>query len=318
MVANRKGSGIMPKLTGIFEVKLRTPIYVSFDFDVSRVSELDLEVHGNNILIRPLEPRPHIQDKAGDIVEPPVLERISIWITKNVPRVVVPTPKQWPAEERKRFEPIIIEAARRFVKAIAARTGNWELDYRQPVYSYTSRYILQDENLPAESLQNNAWLIPKESAEGLIIWHGDEFIGDLTEDIWKKMAADIQKPVGLNHYDEAIFDAMRFRRQLRYDTALLYAAFAAETILKEISIALLGRRGLTLEQIDVLLDHARMPSLIQLIRTFPEVALPKFGNHKLENLFEIRNAIAHKKKTSATASEASSAIRVARELKDIL
>jgi hypothetical protein len=61
-----------------------------------------------------------------------------------------------------------------------------------------------------------------------------------------------------------------------------------------------------------------MPSLIQLIETFPEVALPKFGKHKLEKLFKIRNDIAHKKKTSATTSEASSAIRVARELKNIL
>ncbi len=46
--------------------------------------------------------------------------------------------------------------------------------------------------------------------------------------------------------------------------------------------------------------------------------MPKFGKHKLEKLFEIRNAIAHKKKASATGSEASSAIRVALELKELL
>ncbi len=88
-------------------------------------------------------------------------------------------------------------------------------------------------------------MIPKESAEGLIVWRTGEFIGDLTEDIWKEVTLDIQEPVKLNHYDEAIFDAMRFRKQLRYDTAVLYTAFAAETILKEISIVLLGRRNLT-------------------------------------------------------------------------
>ena len=161
-------------------------------------------------------------------------------------------------------------------------------------------------------------MIPTESAKGLIIWHTDEFIGDLTEDIWKEVVADIQKPVDLNHYDEAIFDAMRFRRQLRYDTAVLYAAFAAETILKEISIALLGRGSLTTEQIAIFLNHAKTPSLIKLIETFPEVALPKFGKHKLEKLFKIRNDIAHKKKTSAAGSQASSAIRVALELKKLL
>ena len=56
----------------------------------------------------------------------------------------------------------------------------------------------------------------------------------------------------------------------------------------------------------------------KLIESFSEVALPRFGKHKLEKLFEIRNAIAHKRKTSATGSEASSAIRVALELAELL
>ena len=58
--------------------------------------------------------------------------------------------------------------------------------------------------------------------------------------------------------------------------------------------------------------------LVGKICLFSEVALPRFGKHKLEKLFEIRNAIAHKKKASATGSEASSAIRVALELKELL
>lgn len=308
----------MPKVTGNFEITLRTPICISFDFDINKVVDLHLEVDGNNVLIRPLEPRPHVKDEKGNLIKPPALERICIWITKDIPGLVDTTPKQLPSEERKRFEPIIIEATRRLVKAIAAKTGDWELDYRQPVDCYTSKYFLQGEKLPAEFLQESTRLIPKESAEGLIVWRTGESLGDLTEDIWKEVAADIQEPVKLNHYDEAIFAAMRFRRQLCYDTAVLYAAFAAETILKEISIVLLSRRNLTTEQIDIFLDHAKTPSLIKLIETFSEVALPKFGKQKLERLFETRNAIAHKKKASATGSEASSAIRVATELKKIL
>jgi len=308
----------MPKVTGEFEITLRTPICISFDFDINKVAALHLEVDGNNVLVRPLEPRPHFADEEGNLIEPPALERICIWITKDVPGLVGITPKQLPSEERKRFEPIIIEATRRFVKAIAAKTGNWELDYRQPVDCYTSKYFLKDEKLPVEFLQESTRLIPEESAEGLLVWRTGEFIGDLTEDIWKEAAADILEPVKLNHYDEAIFDAMRFRRQLRYDTAVLYSAFAAETILKEISVVLLSRRSLTTEQIDVFLDHAKTPSLVKLIETFSEVTLPKFGKYKLEKLFEIRNDIAHKKKASATGSEASSAIRVAHELKGLL
>ena len=134
----------MPKVTGEFEITLRTPICISFDFDVNKVADLHLEVDGNNVLVRPLEPRPHVADEEGDLIEPPALERICIWITKDVPGPVGTTPKHLPTEERKRFEPIIIEATGRFVKAIAAKTGNWELDYRQPVYCYTSKYFLQD------------------------------------------------------------------------------------------------------------------------------------------------------------------------------
>lgn len=306
----------MPRVTGKFEVTLRTPIHICFD--VNKVAPLHFEVDKNDILIQPLEPRPPITDEEGDLIEPPALERICICVAKNVQEPIGTTPKQLPKEERKRFEPVIIEATRRFVKAIAAKTADWGLDYRQPVACYVSEYFLQDEKLPAEFLEKSARLIPEESAEGLIIWRPDELIRDLTEDIWKEVAADIQEPVKLNHYDEAIFDAMRFRQQLRYDTAVLYAAFAGETILKEISIALLGRRGLTTEQIDIFLDHAKTPSLVKLIETFPEVALPKFGKHSLEKLFKIRNAIAHKKRTSATGGEANSAIWVALRLKECL
>jgi hypothetical protein len=177
---------------------------------------------------------------------------------------------------------------------------------------------LQGEKLSAEFLEESTRLIPEGCVEGRIVLRRDEAIGRLTEDIWKEVVADIQDPVELNYYDEAIFDAMRFRRQLHYATTVLYAAFAVETILKEISIVLLGRRSLTTEQIDIFLDHVKMPSLVKLIETFPEVALPKFGKHKLEKLFKTRNDIAHKKKTSATGSEASSAIRVALELKKLL
>jgi len=169
-------------------------------------------VEGNNILVRPLEPRPPVTDEGGDLIETPALERIRVWVMKDVRRLLSTTPKQLPSEEHKRFEPIIIEATSRIVRAIAPKTRNWELDYRQPVEWYTPKYFLQDEKPPAEFLQDSTRLIPEESAKGLIIWHTDEFIGDLTEDIWKEVGVDIREPVKLNHYDEAIFNAMRFRQ----------------------------------------------------------------------------------------------------------
>lgn len=159
----------MPKVTGEFEITLLTAICISFDFDVNKVAALRLEVDGNNVLVRPLEPRPHVEDEEGELIEPPALERISIWITKDVSGLVGTAPKQLPTEERKRFESIIIEATRRLVKAIAAKTGNWELDYRQPVDCYTPKYFLQDEKLPAEFLQEGTRLRPEESVEGQII-----------------------------------------------------------------------------------------------------------------------------------------------------
>ena len=182
----------MPKVTGEFEITLRTPIYVSFDFNVNEIADLLLEVDGNSISIRPLKLKPHFADEEGDLIEPPSLERIRLWITKEIPEIERIVPFQLPSKERKRFEPIIIEAAKRFVSVIATRTGNWELDYRQPVDCYTSKYFLQDEKIPAEFIQESTRLIPEESAEGLILWRTDEAIGDLTEDIWNEVSVNVQ------------------------------------------------------------------------------------------------------------------------------
>ena len=88
----------MPKVTGMFEIKLRTPIYISFDFDVNKVADLRLEVDGNNVLVRPLELRPpvEVKDEGGNPIdiEPPALDRICIWITKDIRGPVSTMPKQ--------------------------------------------------------------------------------------------------------------------------------------------------------------------------------------------------------------------------------
>ena len=73
----------MPNVTGEFEITLRTPICISFDFDVNKVADLHLDVDVNNVLVRPLEPRPHVADEEGDLIKPPALERICILIRKN-------------------------------------------------------------------------------------------------------------------------------------------------------------------------------------------------------------------------------------------
>ena len=69
----------MLKVTGEFEITLRTPIYVSFDFNVNKRADLHLEVDGNNISIRPLALKPHIADEEGDLIEPPSVVNQRKW-----------------------------------------------------------------------------------------------------------------------------------------------------------------------------------------------------------------------------------------------
>ena len=312
------------KVTGEFEVTFRTPIDVSFDFDETKVQSLQFVIDGSTIVIHPLKLSPPVIDDEYGPIESPAIEKIRIWITKDVPSLNGLSSKQLSTQERERFEPIIIEATRRFVTAVKARTRQCNLDHRHPVRCYTSKYSLKDERLTAEFLDEKVNIIPKEDVAGLIIWVASELEGELTEGIWEEVAVAVRQPVNLNHYDEAILDAKTFRTNLRYDTAILYAAFASETILKELgAIILKSKVGMGENQIDKLFRNMNIPSIIELIESLHGLELPRFGKHKLEKLFEFRNTIVHKKRVSGTgtrteATDANGAVIVAEELRELL
>ena len=224
-----------------------------------------------------------------------------------------------PHEEHKKFEPIIVEATRRFVTAVKREIKQWDIDHRHPVYAYTPKYLYQDQNLGTEfpTIGNN--LIPEEVAKGILSTAWSDLHGELTKDVWDELANEITTPAKFAHYDEALFDAKTFRAALRYDIGVLYAAFAAETILQEVSTNLLkAKAGLTEKQIDMVLKDLHTDSLIALAEGLLDSELPRLNGYKLKKLFELRNAIAHKKKTTATGDEATGAIRAVEKLKEMV
>jgi len=308
----------MVRVTGEFEVTLRTPIAVSFDFHESGLDALQFDIDKNQVLLRPLEPTPPFMHE-GEVIEYPTLVKLRIWITKDVQTLAGNPPDlRLPHKEHETFEPIIIEATRRFVTTVKARIRQWDLDHRHPVYCYSSKYSCRDHALAMEfPLAKGHARIPKDASQ--ITWSPSDFHDELTEDIWKQVAVEIKKPVQLAYYEEAIFDAKTFRRNLRYDTAVLYAAFAAEIILQELSTTLLKRKGgLDGKQVDIILKDKKTPSLIQLVEALHGCELPRFNGQKLEKLFKLRNDLAHRKKTNATSQQATGAIKVSEQLKKLL
>ncbi len=310
----------MFRVTGEFEITLRTPITVSFEFDASRLDAICFEVDKHQVKLRPLEPKPAFTHE-GEVIEGPSVEKLRIWITKDVGTLLGSPPNlRLSNQEHEKFEPIITEATRRFVTTVKRRTGQWHLDHRLPVYSYSPKYSYKDQVLPKQwPLEEGMSLVPKEAHGPIIAFDPSWFYGELSDDLWKQVAIDTEKPVILPHYEEAIFDAKTFLKNLRYDTAVLYAAFAAETILQELSVYLLKTKsGLTGKQVEIILKDKKMPSLIALVEALSGSELPRFNGEKLQALFNLRNKIAHKKKTTATSAEATGAIKTAEKLKAVL
>jgi hypothetical protein len=126
----------------------------------------------------------------------------------------------------------------------------------------------------------------------------------------------VESPV----YEELIFDANDFQENLRHDTAVLYAAFAAEAMLWRICTNLLERQqNHASRQNEENLDDLSMGQLITRVEQLFQGPKPhNFDGQGLRKLSKLRNAIAHGKNQTVTAQQADEAIRVTLKLKTLL
>ena len=149
-----------------------------------------------------------------------------------------------------------------------------------------------------------------EYAKGLFSF---EFHEELTSEIWKEVADIVRGQVELPFDEELLYDAKTFCDSLRYDAAVLFAAFATELIIGQACKNLLKAKGnLTDEQCEAVLGPMNNPELRKLLRTLePTFAEPE----GLQKVFETRNKIAHGKLLSVTWQEAREAIQTTEDIK---
>jgi hypothetical protein len=139
--------------------------------------------------------------------------------------------------------------------------------------------------------------------------------------VWKQVAADVvaSKPVESNQHEDLILDAIDFQRSLRFEIVVLYAAFAAEIILRKVCTNLQnGKEKHISRRRERALEHMGMLALINQVEDMLASKLPTFNWKKVRELSTLRNRIAHGKDQLVTAQQADEAIRVANKLKEFL
>ena len=137
---------------------------------------------------------------------------------------------------------------------------------------------------------------------------------ELTTDVWEEITHLVKQPVEMSPHDELLNDAKTFLANMRYDPAILYAAFASELLVEETCRKLLQLKGALIErQCDVVIQHCINQSRIELINELSTLSRVRWK--PLDKFFKQRNQIAHSGKRNVTWQEATDAILTALSLR---
>lgn len=308
----------MDKVKGQFDVILPVPIAVSLGFSQQNLGLLQFQIENSDVTIFP--PTVEVVD-LGDGEAEGRVKKIRVWIVRDAQ---LESGKQghWrpTSEEKEKFGRILIGATSRFVTAVKLKTDQWDLDTKRFVrlykYEYCNADVAVDTTFPLVSEAGEQYELGISS----LFFDPDEFHGELTDEIWKEVSGDVQGLVPLPAYEELLYDAKTFCESMRYDTAFLYAALAAELILEQACMNLLKAKGnLTDDQCEEILRGKNIPSKRSLIKKLVKKPEPAFTEPpRLEWLFKTRNKIAHGKLLSVTGEQALEAIKIAKHLKQQL
>ncbi len=307
----------MAEIQGKFDVSLPIPIDVTPDFPKFNLQPCQFQIDNNRVSITPLNFQREISYPSGDY-EPPKVTEIRVWIIReivfeqdHIASTILPS------DEEEGFEKTLVEATRRFVTIIKHKTNQWDLDTRHPVYAYTSEYSCGDKRINIRwPMEQGSKRMPK-YVEGMITWHVRDFQDELGIENWQTLATELSHPISIVFHDELLNDAKVFRSQMRYDSAVMYAAIASELMLKKALGNLLRKKNnMSDKQCDTIISTLNIRQLIKLINeTDPSLSV-KYADVK--KLFELRNKIAHGKTLIVTGQEASEAIVISEQLKQII
>ncbi|GEM_PF-4014685 len=305
----------MIKVQGQFDVSLPVAIDAAPDLQQPSLALCHLEVEGSNVTILPLNlTEATVSD--GDY-EAPKLTDIRVWITRRIEVNGTPEKALISPDEERTFEKVLLEATRRFVTLVKQKTNQWDLDTRHPVYAYNYEYSLSDIPLATQwPIQKGTKRMP-EYAMGSITTTAFDLCKELTADIWQQVASEASRPVSVSFYYELLSEAKVFCSHMRYDTAVLYAAFSAELMLEKVCWRLLWeKRGLSDKQCVAKASRLKIPDLLKLIHEL-DPSLP-VNFESVRELFQLRNKIAHGKAPIVAWQKAKEAIRTAKQLRQSL
>jgi len=304
----------MAKIRGQFDVSLSVPIDVAPGITTSDLEACNFQIEENMVTILPLNITPVIPYPNGDY-EPPKLTEIRVWIIMEID-LVKENGKSLaiPLDKEQRFETLLVDVSRRFVRLIKHKTNQWHLDTRHPVHAYSYKYWLDDVQLGTVWPQELGSKRLPEYAHGRILFHSDDFRGELSHETWQDVITEISQPTSVALNDELLHDAKNFRSEMRYDVSVLYAAIASEFILEKVCVSLLKlKKGLSEEQSEAKASKMRVPQLLKLMSELDPTLPLKYEN--VRSLFHLRNNIAHGKISTVLHQEANGAIRTAEQLK---
>ena len=302
----------MQKVIGQFDVTLPVAISVGTELLNATPNPCTFQIQDSEISISPLEYTEAVYYEEHDEWELPRLTEIRVWITRPTP---VQTDDQGchrlSGDSEADFERELVEATRRVVSAVKQRIGQWDVDTRHPVYSYSYRYFYADISVSTDwPLASRSKAMP-EYAKGMITFQTH---GEVTGEVWQQVIDDTKSPVNLPFYDELLYDAMTLRMSMRYDAAVLYAAIAVELML-ETACGLLLKTNDNLDegQIDVKLRGRKIPALVKMIRRLePSLGIDESG---IRRTAKLRNKIAHGEPCTVTPDDMSTALKTAHSLR---
>lgn len=307
------------KIQGQFDATLPIAIYVSPEILRPDLDPCQFHIDDSRVSIWPLKFTEPMYDEEHDEWELPRLVGIRVWITRSVTFETDDNAGlQLARHEEKNIEGILIAVTRQFVAAVRKSTGQWDLDTRHPVHSYSYKYFHADMPVDTERPFASGNRSMPEYHWGSIVTRTSDLVGELTKEIWQQVSVDFKPPVEPPFYEELLYDAKLFRySRMRYDAAALYAGIAVELMLeRSYARLLIDRCDMPPQEAQEKVAATKRRQLVKEIRTLqPDLVLDE---PSVRLVADLRNRVAHGDGNHVTWEETDDAMRAADDLKNTL
>ncbi len=300
------------RITGQFDVELQAPISLDYSF-TANVNPVCFSLENADIQIRPLKILPAQQ--IDNDWEPPALDEVRVWISKDCilqhNSMISPLASEWllPPGEADLFEPILLKAVGWFISAVRkAGSLTGYVDIRRPVRQYSFQYSVQDQPVPTYWQFSSSGIMPQYYLYTLPT-SSDDFAKGLTENVWEAIGShttEIIPPI----YEDLLYDAMAALRQLQFESAVLFSAFACEAMFENSAVPLLRKKCLSDSQISRKLGKSSFNRSITVI-----APIVMTDTSELRWLCDARDKIAHGKRLEVSGNDAHRAINITKTLR---